>query len=183
MAPHGINSLRFQFRCRYFFSIKWLYMLLYRQCPCLLRPQVNSLWSSDAWWQYVSTLAQVMAWQHQSITWTIVDFSSKRFCGIHVRAFYTSTKATVLSNKFKNYAFRIIATSPRWQWVNSLWPGDATCSSARQPLFCWGLNMLNNNATNFGQLPNSGVLPFLYFPVFPVFSFIQICLLFFPVFS
>ena len=33
-----------------------------------------------------STLAQVMAWWHQAITWTIVDFSLVRLCGIHPRA-------------------------------------------------------------------------------------------------
>ena len=49
---------------------------------------VNSLWPSDAiWWQrFGSTLALIMAWRHQAITWTTIDLSSVRSWGIHSRA-------------------------------------------------------------------------------------------------
>ena len=48
----------------------------------------NSLWPSDTIWRHESgsTLAQVMAWRHQAITWTNVDLSSVRSCGIHLSA-------------------------------------------------------------------------------------------------
>ena len=46
---------------------------------------INSLWHSDAidqhwfrWW--------LAAWQHQAITWTNLDLSSKVFSGFHLRA-------------------------------------------------------------------------------------------------
>ena len=44
----------------------------------------DSLWPSDAiWWHRSgSTLAQVIAWRHQAITWTNVDLSSVRYSGI-----------------------------------------------------------------------------------------------------
>ena len=49
---------------------------------------VNSLWPSDAIWRHrsQSTLAQVMACclTHQALTWTNVDLSSLRSCGIHL---------------------------------------------------------------------------------------------------
>ena len=50
---------------------------------------INSLWPSDAirWQGTESTLAQLtVAWQHQTITWTNVDISPVRSCGIHHRA-------------------------------------------------------------------------------------------------
>ena len=50
---------------------------------------IISLWPSDAiWWQWTgSTLTQVMACclTAPSHSWTNVDFSSVRFCGIHLR--------------------------------------------------------------------------------------------------
>ena len=48
--------------------------------------RLNSLGHSDAIWRWGSwsTLVQV-AWRHQAITWTNVDLSSARFCGIHLR--------------------------------------------------------------------------------------------------
>ena len=48
---------------------------------------INSLWSSDAIWHHrsTSTLVWVVAWWHQTITWTNIDFSSVKFCGIHLR--------------------------------------------------------------------------------------------------
>ena len=47
----------------------------------------NSLGLSEAIWHRRSwSLVQVMAcWRHQAITWTNVDLSSVRSCGIHLR--------------------------------------------------------------------------------------------------
>ena len=47
----------------------------------LFLPQcIDPLWSIDAIW--------LVAWWHQAITWTNVDQSSERSCGIHLRQFY-----------------------------------------------------------------------------------------------
>ena len=53
----------------------------------MLRYTFNSLGPSDATWRWRSwsTLVRVMAWRHQAITWTNVDLSSVRSCGIHLR--------------------------------------------------------------------------------------------------
>ena len=43
----------------------------------------NSLWPSDAmWWQRSGS---TLAWWHRAITWTNVEFSSLRFCGIPLK--------------------------------------------------------------------------------------------------
>ena len=34
---------------------------------------------------------------------------------------FISAQTTILGYEFENIAFRIIATSPRGQWINSLW--------------------------------------------------------------
>ena len=51
---------------------------------------INSFWSSDTvWWERSgSALAQVMlvAWRHQAITWTNVDWSLVNSSDIHIRA-------------------------------------------------------------------------------------------------
>ena len=54
---------------------------------------INSLWTSDAIWKprSESILAQAMAccpvaWQHQAITWTSVDWSSVKSSDIHIWA-------------------------------------------------------------------------------------------------
>ena len=80
----------------------------------------NSLWNSDiTWWHRSgSTLAQVMACcltapNYYLKSWTNVDFSLVRFCGIHLRASYYC----VQYNELENYSLKITATSPRGQWV------------------------------------------------------------------
>ena len=47
----------------------------------------NSFWPIDAIWCHISgsTLAQVMAWGHQAITWTNVHLLSVRSSVIHLR--------------------------------------------------------------------------------------------------
>ena len=49
---------------------------------------IYSLRPTDAIWRHRSgsTLAQVIAWWHQAITWTNVNLSSVRSSGIHLRA-------------------------------------------------------------------------------------------------
>ena len=42
-----------------------------------------------------------IAWWHQAITWTIVDFPLMRFCGIYRRALPTKAQATTLYDKLE----------------------------------------------------------------------------------
>ena len=64
---------------------------------------------------------KLVAWRHQAITWTNVDFSSHWWHSVNSpEGNFTSAHATILCNEFKNYTctFEISATSPRGQWVN-----------------------------------------------------------------
>ena len=45
----------------------------------------NSLWPSDTIWQQSSIWVNI-AWRHQAITWTNVNFSVTSFYDIHQRA-------------------------------------------------------------------------------------------------
>ena len=66
----------------------------------------------------------LVAWQHQAITWTNVDLSSVKFCGIHL----TMILLVALKVSVHEIISKITATSPRGQWLsNSLRPGD-TCA-------------------------------------------------------
>ena len=71
----------------------------------------------------VSLLMQVMAvnWWHQGRTWTNSDFLWVRFCSTHLRAIsqLVSKLCILYDNLYKNYTFRIAATSPRGQCVKS----------------------------------------------------------------
>ena len=59
--------------------------------------------------------------RHQAITWTNVDLSSVKSCGIHLRAVYWGMlKIPNLKYEFEIYWFNITATSPWDQWVNGL---------------------------------------------------------------
>ena len=50
---------------------------------------------------------------NQDITWTNVDFSSVRSCGIHLRAISQEVrKILLLDNSLKNNKFKITAASP-----------------------------------------------------------------------
>ena len=69
-----------------FLSIeKWIHRFMWHQWEILTH---CGLWPSDTIWQQRSgsTLAQVMAWRHQAITWTNVDWSSVKSSDIHIRA-------------------------------------------------------------------------------------------------
>ena len=48
-------------------------------------PVILRMWPSDTVWRHrsVFTLAQLVAWRHQAITWTNVDFSLVSFWCIH----------------------------------------------------------------------------------------------------
>ena len=73
------------------------------------------------WW--------LVAWQHQCITWTNIDFLKPRFCGIHLIA-TSSHLPKVLFHKLSfKICFKFTTTSPRDQWVNSLAPGRSKCNS------------------------------------------------------
>ena len=61
----------------------------------------------------------LVAWRHQAITWTNVDFSLVRLPGIHLRTISQWVpKLLILYNEFDSYDPEITATSPRGQWVN-----------------------------------------------------------------
>ena len=65
------------------------------------------------WW--------LVAWGHQAIIWTNVDFSLAKSCGIHMRAISQwVTKLLICIMSCWNYTLKITATSPRDQWVNLL---------------------------------------------------------------
>ena len=70
---------------------------------------LNSLWPSySIWWHRSwSALAQVMTWC--LITWTNVDFSFVRFCGIHLRVFVRwvpNSQATIFYNEVKSHTVK-----------------------------------------------------------------------------
>ena len=81
---------------------------------------INSLWPSDATWDHRSgsTLAQVMACCLTAPRHTTnVDFSSVRFCVIHLRTISQSAQGNILSNEIENYTSKITARYTRGQWV------------------------------------------------------------------
>ena len=61
--------------------------------------------------------------------------------------FTASVQATILCNEFENYSLIITATSPRGQWVHSVWPSDAI----------WRQTWVNIGSGN-GLVPDSPVL-------------------------
>ena len=67
-------------------------------------------WWLDAWW-------------HQAITWTNADFSSVRFCDIHLRAISQQGPELLFGTMsllyfYPFYTFEITTSSPRGQWVD-----------------------------------------------------------------
>ena len=62
------------------------------------------------WW--------LVAWRHQAITWTYIDFLFVRLCGIHLRVILQPIPMILFYVMSENYTSKIIATSPRHQWVN-----------------------------------------------------------------
>ena len=82
---------------------------------------VNSLWPSDAIWRHSS--GSTLAWHgttwHQAISWTNVDSSSVKSCGINLRA--------VLSEKSR-YESKLL---PHLPWTNEL-----TCPSICFMIHC-----------------------------------------------
>ena len=77
---------------------------------------LNTLWFSDGdidlgqhwlWWW-------LAAWWHQVVTWTNVDFSLVRSCGMHLRAI---SQSTILYNELEDHSFEITTASPRRQRV------------------------------------------------------------------
>ena len=89
---------------------------------------VNSLWPIATIWLYKSgsSLAQVMACcltapsHYPNQCWL---FIIEVLWNSSESNFIVVTQTTIMYNKFENYAFEIIATSPWGQWVNSqvLW--------------------------------------------------------------
>ena len=77
-----------------------------------------SFWSSDTiWWQRSgSTLAQVMlvAWWHQAITWTNVDWSSVKSSDSHIRSISQQMPQPSITKIRYKYTFNF----PSVQWVN-----------------------------------------------------------------
>ena len=55
----------------------------------------------------------LVAWRHQAITWTNVDFSLVTFCEIHLTTI--SHQVAILYNDFENYILKIIIPSLRGQ--------------------------------------------------------------------
>ena len=70
---------------------------------------IGWLWPSDA--IDLSSLAQVwlVAWRHQAITWTSVDWSSVRPFGIDWGHFHRNAQYLHPCYEFENYQFQIIA--------------------------------------------------------------------------
>ena len=59
---------------------------------------------------------ELVAWQHQAITWTSVDLSSVRFSDIHLRTIQEEILHPSIT-KLENYFSKISFRSPRGQWV------------------------------------------------------------------
>ena len=82
----------------------------------------KSFWLSAANWRHISgsTLVQVwfVAWRHYALTWIIVDFSSKVFCGIHLRWFAQEFSQELTMDVFRYTCSQIIfikpSSSPSW---------------------------------------------------------------------
>ena len=83
-------------------------VLMDRSAQNSTRP-IDWLWPSEA--INLSTLAQVwlVAWRHQTITWTSVDWSSVRHFGIDWGHFHRNAQYLYLCYKFENYWFQIMA--------------------------------------------------------------------------
>ena len=82
---------------------------------------VYSLLPSDAIWPVSSgsTLAQLMdcCLKKIAITWTNVGISPKILCSINLNAVSQEVSTNIFCKVFGDYTFKIIATSPRGQWV------------------------------------------------------------------
>ena len=82
---------------------------------CLPINEINSLWPSNVLWRW--RFRSKLAWWHQAITWTDVDFSIVRFRDIHIRAIsqwgpkphFCIMNLNILLRILKKYT----ATSPR----------------------------------------------------------------------
>ena len=62
----------------------------------------------------------LVAWQHQTITWTSIDISSKVFCGIH-SAVLQELLLNLIHDMCSDITLQIINISNRGQWVNAGW--------------------------------------------------------------
>ena len=84
----------------------------------------NSLWPSDTLWRQRSgsTLAQVMvvAWRHQAITWTNVDWSSVKSSDIHIRTISQEMPEPSITKVRLKITLKILFRFPRGQWVNTM---------------------------------------------------------------
>ena len=57
--------------------------------------------------------------RHQAITWTNVDFSLTRFCGIHLAAI-SSAQAIILNDEFENLKIILLEILPHLPGTNWL---------------------------------------------------------------
>ena len=100
----SISTLRFQVhkeRSSLYFVVTHLESIIWRHTS-------GQHWLR--WW--------LVVWRHQAITWTYIDFSFVRLCGIHLRVILQSIPMILFYVMSENYTSKIIATSPRHQWVN-----------------------------------------------------------------
>ena len=58
----------------------------------------------------------LVAWRHQAITWTNVDLSSGRFCGIHLRAISWE----IPQPSFTEFSLKITCLKLNWNGANEL---------------------------------------------------------------
>ena len=122
----------------------------------------NSLWSSGAIWRHrsASTLVQVMACfgavRHQAITWTYVDFSSVRFCGIHLRAISQLVPEPLFCIMSLNIILIIVKLPHLLGSSELIWTGKVLHISLIQYLmfsYIWAIDVLSvNNTGNSGGM-------------------------------
>ena len=98
----------------------------------------------------------LVTWQHQSITWTNVDFLSVRLCSIHLGG--DSQREPNLSFCIMNLKIylniKITATCPLRPWVNTLYFVWFRQSQRSNPEECW-VNESYGSTKNFKILFHS----------------------------
>ena len=97
-------------------------------CKHCVNSKFNSLWPCDAiWWHSSgSVLTYVMAYWLMAKNIEIIDLELNQFWFVisylqwhsPESNFIASNQTIILYDEFKDYDFKIVATSPRGQWVN-----------------------------------------------------------------
>ena len=123
-----------------------MYLFLFFRCTANQTTPIhhiycmNSLWSSDAIWQHWLKYRLVVKWR-QPFSWTSFDFSSKVFCGIHLREISHQVLMSFTCIQIIHF-WKLLSYLPgvnelnggKWQWKDYLQTGRWQASHNTFPL-------------------------------------------------